>query len=415
MQVLKKLRLILDTLSHYEIIDSLNKVSFFYDEPKFYLYHCAVKNFKNYTDGIIPQKATTSLGVSFTSSKEALLKCLVEAVERISLYCFRKKTILFSSFNNFKNKDRVVDPYLYRKDSSVRQLIFGWTKTYNLINDQNYLIPAQFVYLNHRATYDEFFLTTNNSTGAAGGFDYASTLLRGIYEIIERDTFLTIYLSKIQAPRIDPDEIKNSTITSVSQKLKQYKLELYVFDITTDLAIPSFATILIDKTGCGPAVSVGLKANLDIVKAITGSMSEALAMRSIVRQAIMTENKTGPMKKGFYWSSTKMIKKLNFLLDQPVKKFGKKSLRFKTDEQELLYIKQVFKKKGLNIYFVDITLNIFKKIGYKAYKVIIPHLQSMYIPEAEKELSLNIERIKKITQYFGLKKFRINVIPHPLV
>ncbi len=172
--------------------------------------------------------------------------------------------------------------------------------------------------------YKEPILGPLISTGAAGGFSHEETLLNGIYEIVERDAFMTTYLNKIAVQKVDIRSLQNSTIQKTIASCFRYKLDPYVFNITNDLGIPSFMTILIDRTGIGPAVSVGLKSGLNSVGTIIGSLTEALQIRISIRNRLLQDRRKRKITevktiddRAYMWSSTKMIHHLNYLLLLP--------------------------------------------------------------------------------------------------
>lgn len=122
------------------------------------------------------------------------------------------------------------------------------------------------------------------STGAAGGGSLTAALTRGIFEIVERDSFVIAYLNKIRFPKVSLDSVKDEYVQFLLEMLKRYRLAIHVIDITNDLKIPCFLSIIVNKTGIGPAVSTGLKCHLDPIEAITGSIEEAFNVRTWTRQ-----------------------------------------------------------------------------------------------------------------------------------
>ena len=104
-------------------------------------------------------------------------------------------------------------------------------------------------------------------------------ILNGIYEIVERDSLLGVYLNRISPPIIDLAALKDKRIDYLIDQFKKYKLELFVLDTTTDLSIPSFISLLFDRTGRGPAVGIGVKAGFHPKDAIISAIGEVLMTR----------------------------------------------------------------------------------------------------------------------------------------
>lgn len=401
---------------------SLEKVKIFHDDPKFFYHHNVLTYPQKYSDGPPPPHPGVihAGGVSFTSHEESLLKCLVESGERISLFCYRKEKMIFSSFDSLR--ENALDPFLYSKEKSIRNKEFGWVRGYNLTQNTESLIPATLVYVNYFKDVKEPFLTTPISTGAAGGFDHISTLLRGIYEVIERDTFMTVYLTGAIPPRLDLFKLKNNQIREIVNLCRRYKLELCVYDITNDLNIPSFLSLLIDKSGYGPAVSAGAKSHMNISEAIIGSIAESFLGRLLIRKIMHGQKSTHKLtnfllmktaeERGLFWSSMARFNDLRYLFSNRSKVLPNNSFLYKSDEQ-LKRVIRALKSKGFDIYYKDITLDIFRKLNLSVYKVIIPGLQPLYFNESNKELIM--ERLKCVSGFFGRKKLSINKIPHPFL
>ncbi len=415
------IRSFLNMKESVELILSLEKVKSFHDDPNFYYHHAILSYHQKYSDGPPPPHPSIihAGGVSFISTWESLLKCLVESAERFSLFCYRREEMIFSSFTSLN--ENALDPMFYIKEKSIRKKRFGWVKGYNLTQNTRSFIPAKLVYVNYFKDIREPFLTVPISTGAAGGFDHLSTLLRSIYEVTERDAFITVYLTKVSPPRIDLFKIKNKQITDIAYKCKQYNLELNVFDISNDLNIPTYLSILTDSTGYGPAISAGAKSHLDVNKAITGSISESFLGRLLIRKLTLDQKfsfrEINPSSistledRGLYWSSLNRLSDLNYLF-RP-NNYISQSPSFYNPRKQLEIIKTRLKTKGFNIYYKDITLDIFRKLGLLIYKVIIPGLQPLYINESKKEIKL--ERLASVSKFYGQKKLSINKIPHPFL
>lgn len=418
---IEQINRIIIELGKKQFFKSLYRVTNFYDEPKFF-HHRAILNFsEKKSDGLPPKLDIGASGVSFISLRQSLLKCLGESMERYCLYNYKEKRICYSSFNDLKTG--TLDPFYYIPQESIRLEKFGWVLGYTLNREIRTFIPAQLVYSNYRYISKEKILSTPISTGAAGGFDKESAILRGIYEVVERDAFMTMYLNKISVPQINTDTIRNKVIRSVIESCQRYRLELYLFDITNDVKIPTCMTILIDRSGVGPAITVGAKANFNLDTAILGSLGEALMVRGSIRKEYFNKkfdtyyikpySINTITKRGLYWSSLDMIPKLNFLLaEKPKKSFRKTYINLSLSEQ-LVLVQQKLQEKELNIYYIDVTNDILKKINYHVYKVIIPKLQPLYLDERYKQL--HTDRLKEVSDYFRNKKYSINPIPHPFL
>lgn len=431
---LKNLSAILDPT--YGLISGIKRVRQYYDEPKFWHYSATVNSKYSRHDG--RNFSTKSSGVSFFSEETALLKCLGEAIER---YCnfvfFRNSTLFIGSSKGLK--EGVVNPSLisrfserqlqsmkFRRFRVTEDSKFRWTQCKSLITNNFVHIPSQLIYLSYPFLKNEPTIYPGISTGVAGGSCLSAALVRGIYEIVERDSFMIYYLNKLEPPKIDLQVINNNKVRQFLESAKRYKLEIISLDITSDLGIPVIVSIIINRAGIGKAISVGLKSGFNIVDAIIGSIEEALHTRSWLR----SEYEKSPKKvkpsdlqkdssiklRGFLWYPVKAIKNLNFWIQSPKKKTVPAHYQALSSGQELEKLVAIFKKSNCQIYYKDLAVPALRKLGYYVVKVIIPKMQPLYLNE--KYPLLGGERLCTVPEKLGYKRRaegELNRYPHPFL
>ncbi len=409
---------ILTALLEKKIIDSVNIIRQHNDDPKIYQYAILLNQPKRHLNGSGPGDKISTSGVSFTSREAALLKCVGEAMERFCLYNFSFKNLKRKSYSD---KDCIDISFLMRGRVLVDKKLW-WTAGFNLTANKKVFIPAQITYLSFPRKKDEIMLRFPCiSTGAAGSFNKTQALINGIYEVVERDSFMNVYLGKIPVKKIDLRVIKSKILENILKSVHKCNMELHVFNTTNDLSIPSFLSLLVDRTGIGPAVTVGSKSNLNVVDAIIGSIAESIMLRPWARSLIVKSRKEMNdlirsdimIKRTFYWLDPKMLKNLAFLLKKKEERYIARTFK-KTQAEELTMLVKTIKAKGYEIFYSDITSPQIKKFGYLVYKVFIPSLQPLYLREEEKSF-VNIKRLKKVAGYFGVKKAIINPVPHPFL
>lgn len=409
----KKIEKILFALQNVSPVN-VYKPESFSDEPKPYYFN-AYMNLD--VDG--SRRVVNSSGVSFFSKELALLKCLAELAERSSLFVDSSNLLKKESYKEIKKN--AVNPSIFLKREGIEWDKFRWTEGFDLINKKKCLLPAQTVYLNHFYKKDEVYLGQPAiSTGAAGEFKLARAIMNGIYEIIERDAFLGVYLNRISTPQVNLKKINRPEIDFFLGLCKKYNLELFTFVSTNDLQIPAFFSLIIDWTNIGMPVAVGARAGLNQEEAIIGSVNEAFFTRIWARNFKINPNsfKRTKTQRFFYsrlseWSNTRSLNRLDFLLS--VKPTDYHIKPFNLDEKEELDdLMKCFKRTNKKVYFSNITPLFIKRVGFHVVKVVIPGLQPMYLGE-EKSMDFNFDRLRTISNYFGKKTFDINYTPHPFL
>ena len=67
----------------------------------------------------------------------------------------------------------------------------------------------------------------------------------------------------------------------------------------------------------------------------------------------------------------------------------------------------------MEVFYVNLSLRIFKKHRYYVCKTIIPALQPLILNE--KHRVINHARLKSVSNYFGFNKYKINPLPQPFL
>lgn len=426
-------RKLINVLTKNDLLLSINRGDdIFFDEPQKFTYIAQInenssylkkKGYKIYTGAkphnLLLENKVTGSGYSFQSRELALLKCLSELIERLSMYCFNNSDLIVSSYVNLQQD--ALNPKIFLSKNNIENLNFRWKKGVNVNTSKEILLPAQLLYLNYKRGKDEIRLTSPISTGAASGFGHEETLLRAIYEVVERDAFMTVYLNKISPPLIDLYSIDSTLVDKILDQLKRFNLIAKVIDLTNDLKIPSFLTILIDPTGIGPSLTLGLKSDLNSIRALEGSLEESFLLRSWLRYEVITKGlKTNIdstkiyslLDRGMLWYPLHMIKKIKFIYSSKITKKIENNKVIKP-KQALLKILTRVRENRLNLFYSDISLPIFKKVGHLTYKAILPDLQPLYLDEINKKL--NLKRLRTVANFFGKRKHILYNFPHPFL
>lgn len=426
----KHIRLLLDLLESKSLLVFCRKDPCFFDEPKFFLYSAelddSLRFLKLDTNEYYKSRINEAISntLSFTSREKAIVQCLEECINKICIYLYPKNGTKFDTFFNLNQESLV--PELITSDHGMQNRKIGWLKGFNYTKGIGSLIPAQLIYHQYRnyMIYQRNITEKNFSlpliTGLSGDFNYDSALLKGIYDLIEKDVCMTTFLLQYSPERLDIYSTDDNEIRKIFRTFQKYKFDWQLFNITNDLGIPTFLSLIIDKSGREPILSTGVATNINIKEAIISSVEKASLFRYLGRNEIYYDKKASKSKipsdqistisrRILYWSSAKKLSLLNYLLDQEPHKY-KISKKFINPNKQLSKLKIMLAERGFQIFYSDITIDIFKKINYFACKVVIPGLQPFYQDEQDKRI--NIDRLKVVSKYFGQKTFRINNIPH---
>lgn len=421
----KTIERLIEFFDTYNLSNGVFRGDYYFDEPQQYYYTTQInKNSRYFTKTRYRlEQAIYSGGNSFVNNKLAMLKCLGEAIERLCQETFDDKKILFSTY--VKQRSNAIDPSIHTHGTSMRSYKLGWTSSISLNTGKYIYIPAQYSHYSFRSLYDEPPLTSLISTGGAAGTSHDETLLTGLYEVIERDAFTTTYLLQAPVTHIDIDSIENDRVQDISRELKKCLLHWHLFDITNDLETPVYLSLILDRTGMGPAVTAGASASHDPISSIIKSVSEATMSRPWARASladnrgyysIMHAEKKGIRKRlerALFWFFKDRIKLLSFWMDLPLKPLTRKKKSFATPKDELAAILHQLAQRSFPTYYTDITHDELRPFGFKVYKVINPKLHGLYLDETNRVI--DFDRISQVADYFGISDKKHNPTPHPFL
>ncbi len=391
-------------------------------------------------------------GVDFFSQKKSIWKALAEHVER---YLWKDTDLshlisdsVYASYQDLCRSRQVLNIDRLAGFSSVqREKIsslqyshmskFRWVRGYG--NHGEIWVPLQLVSVKHFARYvqtplqeksvpdAEPLLRSVITTGLATGPSLEEAVVKGVLEVIERDAFMVSYLNSINCPRVDLQDarIRDKDIEDVLRPFDRYNLEVVVVRLVTDFSsVYVYAAIIIDRTGKGPAVTVGAKADFSPKAALIGSISESLGVRYAAKQTFHKVldpdvRKMDRDERVVYWaSSTEMIEKISFFF-----KGKQEQINFLPAEDDRLGDIQYYKKKmshlmceierkGYVCAYVDLTPNCMQSLGLHTAFVIIPELQPLYLKEAIPYLGGS--RLREVPIRCGYESASVlNTIPHP--
>jgi len=368
-------------------------IPFITDEPKFHNYFCfpnenALK--KYYTKDVF--------GQGYNKNKDlAKIKSVAEMLERLCL-CNPPKELFASKFK----KGAFQDPSTFfcysheqipdkeKRIEKIKDGAYQWIMSKNLTTGREIYVPAQMIFLSYSFKNELTLRKEQISTGAAlGEINEKRAFKSGFLESVERDGIMAFYLKELKGRKMKdfPKQIQE-----IINYLERYSLETHVFDVTTNLKIPTSLAMVLDKTGIGDAVNIGSKANLRYIDSIKGSIMESIQCRRLGRshnssrknEEIPTEDKIISLEKRLiYWAQKERLKDIKYLIDEKPK-ISYKDLKIK--EISLENAIESVKEKNFHILVTDITLPEIKQKGFEVLKVTIPELHPLYLNERARSL-----------------------------
>ncbi|MFL6833983.1 MAG: TOMM precursor leader peptide-binding protein, partial [Xanthobacteraceae bacterium] len=116
-----------------------------------------------------------------------------------------------------------------------------WSPVWSLRDERFKYLPTSLLYFFYRglAAYNHHA----DSNGCAAGNTLAEAIVQGFLELVERDAYAIWWYNQSQRRQVDLDQFDDSYIRDLRYQLAETGRRLWVLDVTSDLAIPSFVAI----------------------------------------------------------------------------------------------------------------------------------------------------------------------------
>ncbi|MEM9555445.1 MAG: YcaO-like family protein [Acidobacteriota bacterium] len=217
----------------------------------------------------------------------ALAATVGETVERYCMLFYDKEQMTYAPYREVA--EHAVEPDLIRLHSRAQSengsshIIRGffdddtpiyWQWGHSLTSGRPRLVPASQVYLNYRMHKEEGSAGHNASTGLAAGATLEEAILTGLLECIERDAFTLAWQHRNFGRRVRVDDERLAEKLSRHFRTDHPDVELEIYDITTDLPIPSLFAMCRRPSEFGPALLISTVARLDARAALAKCLRE---------------------------------------------------------------------------------------------------------------------------------------------
>ena len=275
---------------HIGLIRFIAEIGMQPDEPPL---HLAVAEHQNpflvpprsldIVDGDIPQGSVMGTG-SALDPVTALWSTVGEAIERYALHVYDRDALLFAPQDALDGaflspSDMILfashqfdDPaFKFRRYDPERPI--AWARGMRLGDGSPAYIPACMAYLGYRTVSPNECIDAGYSTGGAAGPNLEAALLSGMLEVIERDGFACHWYLRRTPPEIDLADYREELPPKLVRVLDECSLKLRLFDLTTDLGVPTVLAVGLPARG---GIAIGASARPDFGTAIEKATLEAL-------------------------------------------------------------------------------------------------------------------------------------------
>lgn len=312
--------------------------------------------------------------------EQAEFKAIMEALERHACGVIPREQLVRSTAR--KLKDRALNPRKivaytrtqYRKGLPFvpfsRDREYWWKSITVLPGGYEKYVPVECLYYPVGHEFSQNPYTATNSSGVAAGLTFEDALLRGIYEAIERDAFMVVWLSRASMPLIDqrtiPDDCQER-----ARSLELLGYRMYFVDITLGLAPVVLAAGVSEKVR--PSLVLGAASNYDVEKAVRKALSEVEHQlywewrnpKNIHSISDPTEVK-GVMDHMALYASSEHLSRAAFLWGGATQPMNKSDF----NTQNASTIVEKLRQQGIETAVLDFTPEYLKKAGVWVVRAI---------------------------------------------
>ncbi|MGE8034333.1 YcaO-like family protein [Lysinibacillus sp. NPDC093692] len=358
-----------------------------------------------------------------------------EAIERYSSAFINEEELVLSSYRDLKENAIHPDKFAYYHEKQYvtpkfpfkklnLDTVVNWVKGYSLIQNERVYIPAANVFLPYFHKNDEELIWHSVSTGLSCAKSKEEAILKGIFEVIERDCFSILWFNKLSMPKINIESDK-----VISDLFEQYfetpNCKFHLIDMTMDVKVPTVLGVLEDLSG-GTLIAAATRLNLKdaVIKTLIELSQGRISWKRDFVEGVQDEFKEDFSDIRDFHSRVRLFTNKNM----------KKHIEFAYQSNNIVNINQAYpeyenshkkqlsitlemlKRQGYDVIIYDLTTNDVKKRGYHVIRVVIPGFTEItndhVIPRAGGTRIYEVP--KKINLKDTVMNFEeLNPIPHP--
>lgn len=350
------------------------------------------QNMPTLLNGLLGQAA----GVG-TSDGEAFAGAVFEAVERTSGMWHGDEPSVVARFDDLDPVD-VVDPrecmqysdeqYAHRRQINARGHAFEyvpepfdnaqpmhWTGVWSLSRQRFRLLPSTYLFYNHPQPPGGPYCWAD-SNGCAAGESSGDAVRRGLLELVERDAVALWWYNRVSRPSIPLGTLGDPYVAEVVELYRSLGRELWVLDITSDLAIPTVAAISRRTGGATEDILVSFGAHFSVADAVRHAVCELNHLLPAVLPEGLTEWGDYRYSEAAqrHWWRTATLASEPYLAPDGVSPLPAEAVTIGAPEQ-LQQLVRVIEAAGHEILVLDQTR---PDIGIPVVKVIVPGLRHFW-------------------------------------
>jgi ribosomal protein S12 methylthiotransferase accessory factor len=195
---------------------------------------------------------------------------ILGSYERLGERAIDPREFILSEPDQSSEPSYLLAPY----DPTVQ---YHWVPAYSWRQKREVLVPEQIAY--YDLDFDaadaatRFIIETSN--GCALGSSYGEAALFGLFEVAERDAYLTIWYGQFAPVRLELSDYPDPYVQALIARMEGVGLEVHVFDIGVGLPLAAVACVAVDPSSqAAIKTRTAAGASLNPTQAISAALVE---------------------------------------------------------------------------------------------------------------------------------------------
>jgi thioglycine synthase len=301
---------------------------------------------------------------------EARVSAVMEGIERYSAE-IHDRPVVAGTYPELAAKGRATDPRTLNlprgADPDGR---LPWVEAWDIVADEGVLVPAHAVFHPLPRGCPPLFRT--NTNGLASGNTLEEAVFHGLAEIVERDAWSLVEVTKQPGPRItDPPP---GLPAELLRKFAEAKVEVTVRDITSDLGVPTCAAVADDALLRDPRLlTIGMGTHTSARIAFLRALTEVAQSRLTQIHGAREDTTTADIRTRMGYDRVRRMNRYWFEADSEVPFTALPSADHDDFLKDIGAVVSALGKAGMpRVLVADLTR---PEVGVPVVRVIVPGLE----------------------------------------
>jgi len=245
-----------------------------------------------------------------------------------------------------------------------------WISGWDLINNEEILVPANAVFHPLPAAYHRLF--RSNTSGLASGNEMEEAVFHGLAEVIERDAWSLVEASRRTGPIIQ--QVENGLARELLDKFNRAEVAVYLKDITSDIGVPTCAAVSDDVKLKDPTLlTTGMGTHTNAGVAVLRALTEVAQSRLTQIHGAREDTTAADFRRQIGYERSKRLNKHWF--DASAREDFSEIRSYDSDDflEDIEYMLARLQEAGLErVIAVDLSR---AEIGVPVVRIIVPGLE----------------------------------------